>query len=103
LSTPTEIKAQAIALHCLGYSCRNIEKQLKAKFPGAAVPRYCTISRWVRSRPTKRLALMQWYDAAHMAAGILHDRMDELETVPFMQVIRAYSRTMDITLSWHEV
>ncbi len=46
---------------------------------------------------------MQWYDAAHRAAEILHSRMDELESGPFMHVIRAYSRILDITLSWPEV
>ncbi len=85
MSTPTEIKAEAIALHALGYSCRAIGKQLRAKFPNAKIPNHATINRWVRIRPTKRLALMQWYDAAHRAAEILHERMDELDSVPFMQ------------------
>jgi hypothetical protein len=52
VSNPTEIKAQAIALYALGYSCRNIEGQLKAKFPGVDIPNYATIARWVRIRPT---------------------------------------------------
>ena len=41
MTTPTEIKAQAIALHALGYSSRNIDKQLRSMFPGADIPRYC--------------------------------------------------------------
>lgn len=82
MSTPTEVKAQAIALHAMGYSCRNIEKQLRARFPGTDIPNHATINRWVRSAPTNRIALMHWWDAARRAAEIVHSRMDELATVP---------------------
>ena len=45
---PTEIKAQAIALHAMGYSCRNIEIQLPSMYIGAKIPNYATNSRCVR-------------------------------------------------------
>ena len=45
MTTPTEIKAQAIALYALGYSYGNIDEQLRGMVSGAEVPRYCTISR----------------------------------------------------------
>ena len=45
---PTEIKAQAIALHEMGYSCRNIEAQLGSMYIGAKIPNDATNSRCVR-------------------------------------------------------
>ncbi len=102
MSTPTEIKAQAIALHAMGYSCRRIERQLRSQFPGADIPNYATINRWGRSRPTKRFAQLRWYDVAHRAAEIMMERMDELETVPFMQLVKAYSRINDIVFNTQE-
>ena len=51
MSTPTEIMAQTIAIHALGYSCRGIEKQLRERFLNQHVPRYGAIARWVGRRP----------------------------------------------------
>jgi hypothetical protein len=88
VSTPTEIKAQAIALHAMGYSSRAIETQLKAKFPGAAIPNHATINRWVRIRPgigsrlRNQYTVMRWWEAARRAAEIVHSHIDELATVP---------------------
>ena len=92
-------------MHALGYSCRKIEKQLRAKFPGAAVPNHATINRWVRIRPTapiRRLAhahtTIRWWEAARRAAEIVHSRMDELEKQPFNKAMVAYDRMMDVAI-----
>ena len=107
MSTLTEIKAEAIALHVLGHSCRNIEGQLKVKFPNAGIPNYGTISRWVRVRPTAPIrkyrnlhTTMRWWQAAQMAAEIVHDRLAvELENVPYNKVATIYGRMMDVVIN----
>lgn len=38
MSTPTEIKAEAIALLTLGHSCREVERELRCKFPTQRLP-----------------------------------------------------------------
>ena len=49
-SSRAEIKAQAIALHSLGYSCHRKEKRLRATYSGAGIPtKYRPISRRVHN------------------------------------------------------
>jgi hypothetical protein len=106
VTTPTEIKAQAIALHALGYSCRKIEKQLKAKFLKADIPNHATINRWVRIRPTapvRRLrhahTTMRWWEAASRAAEIVCGHLDDIEKWPFNKAIVAYGRMADMAIA----
>ena len=48
-SSRAEIKAQAIALHSLGYSCHRKEKRLRATYSGAGIPRSRPIGRRVHN------------------------------------------------------
>jgi hypothetical protein len=106
VSTLIEIKAEAVALHVLGHSCRNIEKQLKAKFPKADIPNYGTINKWVRVRPTppvRRLRNMytvhRWWEVARMAAEIVAERMiAELENAPYDKIALMYGRAVDMAI-----
>ena len=93
--SPGEIKAEALALLALGHSCRSVERQLKQKFPTAKVPRYCTISRWVRPTYSSRGAVYRWQHVYGEAAKIVLDRMDELGTLPFDQMVKAVLRIRD--------
>jgi hypothetical protein len=111
VSTLTEIKAEAVALHVLGHPCRGIEKMLKAKFPNEDIPNYGTINRWVRvlgshapTAPVRRLrnrhTIMRWWEAVARAAEIVHDRMDaEMKSVPYNKVPMMYSRMMDVVIN----
>jgi hypothetical protein len=107
MSTLTEIKAEAIALHVLGHPCRNIEKQLKARFPSADIPNYGTINKWVRVRPTAPVrryrnmyTVHRWWEVARMAAEIVAERMAvELENVPYNKVATIYGRMMDMVIN----
>ena len=90
----------------MGHSCRNIEGQLKAKFPNENIPNYGTISRWVRVRPNictslrNQYTTMRWWQAAQMAAEIVHDRLAvELENAPYNKVATIYGRMMDIVIN----
>lgn len=100
-ATPTEIKAQAIALHAMGYSCRAIEKQLSSMFMGATIPNYATISRWVRVRNSYRrylagAASVRWARAHNRAAEIVEERLEELGTMPFDKIIVALQRISEV-------
>jgi hypothetical protein len=89
----------------LGYSCRKVEKQLRAKFPKADVPNHATIARWVRIRPnigTRLLrshTIVQWWRAANRAGEIVLSRMDEIEKQPWMKQVVAYGRMMDTAIA----
>ena len=94
-TSPGEIKAEGIALLALGYSTRSVEAQLKEKFPGTKVPRYCTISRWVRPTYSSRGAVYRWQHVYGEAANILADRVDELRALPLDQLLKAAIRIQD--------
>ena len=91
-TSPAELKAEAVALLALGYSCRSVEAQLKQKFPGAKVPNYATISRWVRPTYSSRGAVYRWQHIYGEAAKIVLDRMDELRTLPLEQMVKSALR-----------
>ncbi len=110
MSTLIEIKAEAIALHVLGHTCRNIEKQLKAKFPKADIPNYGTINKWTRklspTRPTPFVrrfrnmhTVLRWWEVAKMAAEMVAERMhEELEAAPYERVALMYGRAVDMAI-----
>ena len=94
-TSPGEIKAEGIALLALGYSCRSVERQLRRKFPTAKVPRYCTISRWVRPTYSSRGAVYRWQHVYGEAVKIVEERIDELRTLPLDQMLKAALRIQD--------
>jgi len=98
--TPLEVKAEGVALLALGYSTRDVERRLRDKFPGARTPRYNTIARWLNSaeavRQGKRAADLRWQLVLWEAAAIVEQRMDELQHLPFMTLIKSYGRLQDI-------
>ena len=96
-ATPTEIKAQAIALHALGYSSRNIEVQLNSMYPSARVPNHATVSRWVRGRKGYRrfllgAATVHWARVYDRAAEVVEERLDELSRMPVERLLVARQR-----------
>lgn len=97
--TPGIIKANAIALLALGYSCRSVEKQLRQKFPAAHIPNYATISRWLRPNNSTRAAEWRWLMVADRAVDIVDARFDEIRTMSFPQMLRAAMRMSDIAMS----
>jgi hypothetical protein len=110
VSTLTEIKAEAIALHVLGHTCRSVERELKAKFPNEDIPNYGTIHKWVRklspTRPTPFVrrfrnmhTVLRWWEVAKMAAEMVAERMhEELETAPYERVALMYGRAVDMAI-----
>ena len=98
--TPLEIKAEAVALLALGHSTREVERRLNDKFPGAKIPRYNTIARWLNSADAlqdgKRSADIRWGLVLLEAARIVEHRMDDLRHLDFMTLIKSYGRIQDI-------
>ncbi len=77
--SPRDVKATAMVLSVLGYSSRQIERELRRKFPGEHTPPWTTIARWQRSRPMNRSAVLKWMDVAMRASELLLERMDQIE------------------------
>ena len=93
--SPSEIRAQGVALLILGYSCRRVERELRAMFPGARVPSYPTISRWLRRRPASNIGLWRWAQTMHRIAEIIEERIDELGTMPLDKLARTNALMVD--------
>ena len=98
VSTPTEIKAQAIALLVLGRPCREVQAELRQQFPGADIPHYSTIARWFQklAEPQSKGAQAYWSVLAQSVARILFKRMDEAEKMSLMELVEFSSRVQDI-------
>lgn len=96
----TEIKAQAVAMMCLGHSARRTERELKAKYPGADIPHYSTLSRYLAScrqvRVSRRSSVNRWGIVAMRAANIVIDRMGELVTADPRQLMKSYETVMRV-------
>ncbi len=82
MSTPTEIKAQAIALLILGRSCREAQEELGDQFPDADIPHYSTIARWFNKIAGKEaiVASVYWSIVSQRVTKILLMRL-ETETM----------------------
>jgi hypothetical protein len=103
VSTPTKLKAEALALHVMGYSSRDIVKRLRAKFPGTKIPGHCTVNRWVRLTPSASstqhvIAGACWAEVATLAGELVMERAEEMARVPYDQAWKFYSRAMEVAL-----
>jgi hypothetical protein len=87
--SPREMKSWAMALTILGYSSRQIERELRARFPGEKTPNFATIAHWQRSRPHNHLAYLRWSDVAARATEILETRLDDIERLPIEKRLMA--------------
>lgn len=98
MSTPTEIKAQAIALLILGRSCREAQEELREHFPDSDIPHYSTIARWFQkmAEPQSKGALAYWSVLVKAVGEVVFRRMDELEKMSLMEVVEVSSRAYDI-------
>jgi hypothetical protein len=96
--SPTELKAQAMAMTVMGLSSRQIEKRLNVMFPGKEIPPWGTIARWARSRPANRIAALKWFDVASRAGEIVLSRMDHIESerLSLMELIEFSSKASDL-------
>ena len=101
----TELKAQAIALMVLGYSCRDVEHELRRQFPLLRIPHYTTIARWLQKMagPQSRGAAAYWLVIAHLAAEEVGRRIDaEGKQMSLMEQVEFASRVTDIYFSLRE-
>jgi hypothetical protein len=98
---PREVKAWAMALTILGYSSREVERELRRRFPGQDVPGYSTIARWQRSRPLNRSALAAWFGVAERAAQIVESRVDEMKSLPVEQLMQLAARATEAHYMLH--
>ena len=98
MSTSTEIKAQAIALLTLGHACRRVEQELRLQFPGARIPHFTTIARWLREMPPNRgrAARVYWWFVMERAGEIALERMKEAEKLPPLDLIKIFAKAADI-------
>ncbi len=78
MSTPTNIKAQAIALLILGRSCREAQEELREQFPGAEIPHFSTIARWFHKIAGKEAmaASVCWSVVSQMVTEIILKRFE---------------------------
>ena len=78
MSTPTEIKVQAIALLILGRSCRDAREELHQLFPGESIPHYSTIARWFQKIAGKEAiaASVYWSIVSQRVTKILLKRLE---------------------------
>ena len=101
--TRTELKAQAIALMVLGYSCRDVEHELRQQFPLLRIPHYTTIARWLRHMPWSLArggaAQARWAEIANRAGGIAIERLHEMDRLSPLHAMKGYSMAMDIYLA----
>ncbi len=104
MTAPTEIKAQAIALLTLGYDCRRVHAELRRQFPGAKIPHFTTIARWLREMPPNRgrAAKVYWWFVMERAGEITFKRMKEVEKLPPLDLIKIASKATDIHLALTE-
>ena len=103
--TPREVKATAMMLTVLGHSSRQVERELRRRFPGKRIPPWTTISRWQRSRPMNRTAALRWMDVAMRASELLLERMDEMDThsMSLKELMSLYDmahRAYDVSLNY---
>ena len=98
MAFPSDMKAQAVALLILGHSSRHVQTELSRQFPGADIPHYTTIARWLQklAEPHGRAAEAHWWALAMAAEEILVNRMGEARTMPLMQLVQFTSRASDI-------
>jgi hypothetical protein len=80
------IKAHVLALGLMGFAPGEIEKELRAMYPGDRVPAYATISRWLRRAGISRSNLRKLEGMSEHAIGILENRLAELEGAPLEEV-----------------
>ena len=101
MSTPTEIKAEAITLLTLGYSCRDVQGELRQRFPNAQIPHHSTIARWLRKAATVegKGAKVYWYFVLKRAGEIALHRMDEPEEMSLLDTLKVASRAQEIYLA----
>ena len=99
MSTPTEIKAQAVALVVLGRSCREVQEDLRRQFPDAHIPHFSTIARWARpTPPTGGVALMRWWDVLGRAGEAVDGHLISGGVTP-MEALEIASKGTDIVLA----
>ena len=99
MSTPTKIKAQAVALVVLGRSCREVREDLRRQFPEAHIPHFSTISRWARpTPPTGGIALMRWWDVLDRAGDAVDGHLISGRVTP-MEALEIASKGTDIVLA----
>ena len=103
--SPREVKATAMVLTVLGYSSRQVERELKRKFPGRKIPPWTTIARWQRSRPMNRTAVLKWMDIAMRASELLLERMEKIDAdgMSFKELLSLYDtahRAYDVSLTY---
>ena len=99
VSTPTEIKAQAIALLVLGRSCREVQRELHQKFPDARIPHFSTIARWLNKVAGKEAigAQVYWSFVSKRAGEITLKRMDaEADGMSMLDLVKFASTATDI-------
>ena len=82
----------------LGYHCREVQRELRQKYPLSRIPHYSTIARWFQkmATPKTRGAAAYWSMLALSVGKILDRRMDELERMSPMDVLEFASRVADI-------
>ncbi len=93
--TPSKIKAAGIALLLEGHSSRKVEEQLRAQFPGARVPSYVTLCRWLRKMEDDSGASMELLNLASMVFDAIEDR---LPTMTVKELLAVSSRLSDAAL-----
>ena len=103
--SPRELKATAMVLTILGYSSRQVERELRRKFPGRKIPPWTTIARWQRSRPMNRTAVLKWMDVAMRASELMLDYLDEIDAnnMSLKEMMSLYDmahRAYDVSLNY---
>ena len=99
VTTPTEIKAQAVALVVIGRSCREVQEVLRQQFPDAHIPHFSTIARWARATPpTGGVALMRWWGVLDRAGQTVDGHLISGRVTP-MEALEIASKGTDIVLA----
>ncbi len=99
MSTPTEIKAQAIALLILGRSCRDAQEELRLQFPNSDIPHFSTIARWFNKIAGKEAiaASVYWSIVSQMVTEIILKRFEsEAMQMSMLDAVKFGSIATDI-------
>ena len=100
VSTPTEVKAQGIALLVLGRSCREVERELGRLFPNETVPHFTTIARWLKEIPGRsHEAHGRWCRVMDRAAKLVWDYLESGTRVSPLEALDMAMKSTDIILA----
>ena len=98
MAFPNEMKAQAVALLILGHSCRRVQTELSRQFPGADIPHFSTLARWLNKIAGGEAiaAAVYWSFVSKAAGEIVLKRLEtEAKRMSFMELVQFSSVASD--------